>query len=66
MFKWTGTSGLRRSGGRPSQPRVITSPGYGICGSDITLTQRRRPAFMPDTPEEQGFDSNTSRVNETA
>lgn len=67
MFKLTrGGNGLRRSsqgaGGRPSRVSGLTQ----LRGSDVTLSQRRRPAFLPDTPEEQGWDSNTPRVNETA
>lgn len=63
MFKLTGRSGLRRSSGAAAQPRVGGIP-TGIAGSDITLSQRRKPAFVPDIPEEQTFDSDTGRVSE--
>jgi len=63
MFKWLNSSGRRNASPTGQTGRVtgITA----LRGSDITLSQRRRPAFLPDTPEEQGYDSNTRRVDET-
>lgn len=62
MFKLTkGGSGLRRASGTAQTPRI--SGLKGLRGSDLTLSQRRRPAFLPDTPEEQGWDGKNSRLS---
>ena len=61
MFK-----GLR-NGRRNASPTGQTGRVHGLMalrGSDISLSQRRRPAFMPDTPQQQTYDSKTSRVSE--
>lgn len=63
MFKTTGKSGLRRSsGGGSGTPRV--SGLTQLRGT--TPPHLMRPPFLPDTPQEQTFDSNTPRVDETA
>lgn len=63
MFKLTkGGRGLRRSSGGGGQtPRV---QGLKAIRANSTAPHPTRPAFMPDTPQEQAFDSSTSRVNE--
>lgn len=66
MFKLTGNGGLRRASATASAGSNRISGLHGLRGSPIALTQHRRPAFMPDTPQEQGFDSTTSRVDEKA
>ena len=61
MFKGL-KGGLRRSGGSARTARVSsTRMGHG---RDLASDQRRRPAFMPDTPQEQGYDSDGARVSE--
>lgn len=61
MFKQL-RGGFRRSSGSGRTARVSsTQMGHG---RDITDEQRRRPAFLPQTPQEQGWDgSKTSRVS---
>lgn len=63
MFKWTGKSGLRRSGGGGANSSGRVSGLHGLRGSSTEVSRRRRPAFTPDTPEEQAFDSNSSRLS---
>lgn len=63
MFKSTGKSGLRRSGGAPSQPRVSGIP-TGIAGAPLAAQVLRRPAFLPELAEEQTFDSSSPRLSE--
>lgn len=60
MFKGL-KGGIRRSSGSARTPRV-SSTRMGHARS-ITDEQRRRPAFLPDTPQEQGQDSNSSRLS---
>lgn len=63
MFK--GLSSGRRNASGGGRTARVSSAAMGH-GRDLSTEQHRRPAFVPDTPQEQGFDSNTSRVNETA
>lgn len=63
MFKAL-TNGYR-TGGRSSRTARVNSSSMGH-GRPIADEMRRRPAFLPATPQEQGYDSNTPRVDETA
>lgn len=63
MFKWTGKSGRRSAGGGGANSSGRVSGLHGLRGSDTTVSRRRRPAFMPDTPEQQGFDGKNSRLH---
>lgn len=59
MFKGL-NGGLRRSGGSARTARVSSSRmGHG---RDLTTDMRRRPAFIPDTPQDQGKDTDSSRL----
>jgi len=62
MFKSTGASGYRKASptGQTSRVTGVTN----LRGSDISLSQRRRVAFLPDTPEEQTWDYDGPRVDE--
>lgn len=64
MFKATGSSGRRNAGRTASSGSGRISGLHGLRGADTTVSRRRRPAFLPDTPEEQTIDSSTSRVSE--
>lgn len=60
MFKSL-KGGMRRSGGSARTARVSsTRMGHS---RDLTDEQRRRPAFLPATPQEQGMDSANSRLS---
>lgn len=60
MFKGL-KGGNRRSSGSARVSRVSsTQMGHGRAIAD---EQRRRPAFLPDTPQEQGQDSKSSRLS---
>ena len=60
MFKLTGSSGYRRSGGGgyKSGPRVISTR----MGSVHQIIFPMAPAFSPDTPQERTFDSDSPRL----
>jgi hypothetical protein len=60
MFKLTGVSGRRNASATRQTPRV--SGLTALRGRDIATDNRRRPAFLPDTPQEQGFDSDGPRL----
>jgi hypothetical protein len=62
LFKLTRPSG--RYNAKPTRQTNRVQGVTNLRGSDITLSQRRRPAFLPDTPEEQTWDSNSPRVDE--
>jgi hypothetical protein len=64
MFKLTKNSG-RRNANAAARTARVSSARMGH-GRDLSTDMRRRPAFLPDTPQEQGYDSRTSRVDETA
>jgi hypothetical protein len=54
-------NGIRRSSGSGRTARVSsTRMGHG---RDLTDEQRRRPAFLPATPQEQGWDSKSPRLS---
>lgn len=62
MFKLTkGGSGLRRSGGGSSKPARVNAASMGQV-RDLSSDTLRRPAFLPPTAQEQGFDSDGSRL----
>ena len=62
MFKLTGVSGIRRSQGSSLMHRVVSPMGH-LRGA--MPPHPRRPAFMPDTPQESGWDSaDGGRVSE--
>jgi hypothetical protein len=63
MFKWTGRSGRRNSsgGGVAQASRRIVSPNNKFRGTQVR--QLHRPAFLPDTPQEQTQDSSSSRLH---
>jgi hypothetical protein len=61
MFKLTKGSGLRRAS--PSGQTSRVSGLHGLRGRDLTTDNRRRPAFLPDTPQEQGFDGKNPRLS---
>lgn len=64
MFKMTkGGSGLRRAGGGGSTQSSRISGLSQIKQAPTEVSRRRRPAFLPDTPEEQAFDSSSSRLS---
>lgn len=63
MFKLTGSSGSRRAGGGGASAGGRIDSGYSVHVSDLALSQHRRPAFMPDTPQEQTMDSNSPRLS---
>ena len=62
MFKWTGKSGRRNSGGTGvAQTSRIRSPMNKF--RQATVRELHRVAFLPDTPQEQTFDSNSPRLS---
>ena len=61
MFKLTGNSGSRKSSGGGARVGRVSSTRMGH-GRDLSTEQHRRPAFLPDTPQEQGFDSDGPRI----
>lgn len=62
MFKGL-RSGMRRSSGGSSSGDGRISGLHGLRGSSTEVSRRRRPAYLPDTAEEHGFDSNSSRLS---
>lgn len=59
MQKLTGSSGFRAArGGGGAGPRVNAS----VMRNVSFLPRLRRAAFLPDTPQEQTFDSKGSRL----
>lgn len=64
MFKSTKGSGMRRSGSSGSRQSGRISGMTQMRQAPTEVSRRRRPAFLPDTPEEQAVDSSTSRVSE--
>lgn len=66
MFKLTGRGGRRNAGGTgvaQASGRIKSPFNRFRSGPAPAL---HRPAFLPDTPQEQGFDNTLSRVDETA
>jgi hypothetical protein len=62
MFKLTGQSGRRNA-----SPTAQTGRTIGLTAlRGGPMMHPQRPAFLADTAQESTFDSNTSRVNETA
>jgi hypothetical protein len=59
MFKLTGSSGRRNSGGGGVTQSSRVSGLTELRQRDITTDNRRRPAFLPQTPQEQTFDSSS-------
>lgn len=60
MFKGL-KSGIRRSSGSARTARVSsTRMGHG---RDLSSDILRRPAFLPQTPQEQGFDGKNPRLS---
>jgi hypothetical protein len=59
-FKLTGHSGMRRSGGggHSAGSRV----NAGVMNDAGPMPVLRKPAFVPDTPQESTFDSNSPRL----
>lgn len=65
MFKLTGKGGLRRASGASSSGAGRIGGLHGLRGADTSVSRRRRPAGLPDTPEEQGFDNDSiARISE--
>lgn len=65
MFKWTGKGGLRRAAGTGvAQVGRIISPNNKFRSAEVR--EYHRPAFLPATPQEQGFDNTLGRVDEQA
>ena len=63
MFKWTGSSGRRDAGGGGvSQTGRVTGMTQ-MRQAPTEVNRRRRPAFLPDEPEQQAWDSNSSRLS---
>lgn len=65
MFKLTRSGrGLRRASAGPGQPSRVNwgggTPIRAVTGQPGPI----KPAFVP-MPQEQGFDTNSSRVNES-
>lgn len=61
MFKTTGRSGRRNaSGGGSGTARVSSTQMGKVANLDSQVL--RRPAFMPTMPQEQGMDSDSSRL----
>ena len=61
MFKLTGQGGRRNAQATPQTPRVH---GLMALRANVTAPHPIRPAFVPDTPQQQGFDNSLSRVDE--
>lgn len=59
MFKTTGKSGFRRSRGSGGGVRRVSATRLVHV---TEVQQHRRAAFLPDTPQEQTFDSNSPRL----
>lgn len=60
MFKSTGKSGLRRSSGGSRVARVSGNAKGHVAPLDTQVL--RVPAFVPATPQEHGFDSDSPRL----
>ena len=59
MFKTTGKTGYRRSGGSNTTPARVNAASMGrVSHRDFPIT----PAFSPDTPEQRTFDSDSPRL----
>ena len=58
-FKLTGKSGLRRSAGRRHTPRI---QGLAAGRDGGIVRDHTRPAFLPNSPQEQAWDSNSPRL----
>jgi len=60
MFKTTGKSGLRRAsgtGGSGTRVAATALKGGGLVQGPVATP------FMPQTPQEHGFDSNSPRLS---
>jgi hypothetical protein len=62
MFKSL-KGGMRRSSGGGSRPGRVSATRMGNV-APLSTQSPRTVAFQPDTPQEHGFDSRNSRVNE--
>lgn len=60
MFKLTGSSGSRKSGGAASSGRVNSTQMGHMTPLETQVL--RQPAFQPRTPMEHGFDANSPRL----
>ena len=62
MFKLTGNSGYRRGGGGKGGAGPRVSVGGALKHTTPDVPGPRRTAFLPDTPQESGFDSDGPRM----
>lgn len=62
MFKLTGRAGLRRAGGGGVTQSSRIGGLSGLRARPLATDNHRRPAFLPDTPQEQTMDSNSPRL----
>jgi hypothetical protein len=62
MFKSLGRGGIRRASGRGGQTSRVSGL-TSLRGRNIEDEQRRRPAFLPATPQEQVRDYQGPRVS---
>ena len=66
MFKLTGASGYRKAGGGGAAQTGRVSGLTQLRGAPVDTFLLRKPPFVPIMGAEEGYDSTTPRVNETA
>lgn len=63
MFKQTNSSGRRNSGGSGAKQTGRITGMTQMRQAPTEVSRRRRPAFLPDEPEQQAWDSSSPRLS---